>query len=80
MTATRTLICEVYSDLLGVTTVADDDDFFLLGGHSMLAVIVTAEVGDALGVEVPLRLIFDHPTPSGFADAVDRHLGRSAPA
>lgn len=77
MTTTRALVGEICCDLLEVTTVDYDDDFFVLGGHSMLAVIATAEIGDALGVEVPLRLIFDHPTLGAFADAVDRHLGRS---
>lgn len=39
-----------------------DDDFFALGGHSLLAIRISAEVRGELGLAVPVRAVFDHPT------------------
>ncbi|NDD31290.1 MAG: hypothetical protein EB084_23820, partial [Proteobacteria bacterium] len=36
-------------------------DFFALGGHSLLATRFTARLRQALGLNVPVRLVFDHP-------------------
>jgi hypothetical protein len=41
--------------------------FFELGGHSLLAVGLVTKLRQALGIEVALRVIFDHPTLSELA-------------
>ncbi|KAI0064915.1 large subunit of L-aminoadipate-semialdehyde dehydrogenase [Artomyces pyxidatus] len=48
-----------------------DESFFDLGGHSILATRLIFEIRKAFIVNAPLGLIFDEPTISGLASAVD---------
>ncbi len=70
-TATEEALASVWREILGVPEVGVDDDFFDLGGHSILAVRVVSRVRDTLGVDVPLRAMFDSPTIAGLARVVD---------
>ena len=36
-----------------------DDDFFALGGNSLIATRVAARLGQALDVQVPVRVLFE---------------------
>lgn len=47
-----------------------DDDFFALGGHSLLATQVRARLEQRLARAIPLRLLFDAPTPKALGDAL----------
>jgi amino acid adenylation domain-containing protein len=74
-TAPRTPVEEkavaVWAEVLGVDRVGVDDDFFALGGHSLLATRVAFGMSAALGVEVPVRMVFDRPTVAAMAAALD---------
>jgi amino acid adenylation domain-containing protein len=74
----RTL-AETWAQTLGVDRVGRYDNFFDLGGHSLKVVDAVARIRDKLGVEVPLRLMFEQPTLSGLAEAVDRLRTESVP-
>ncbi|HEX3621707.1 MAG TPA: amino acid adenylation domain-containing protein [Acidimicrobiales bacterium] len=70
-TATQRVVASVWAEVLGVGDVGADDDFFDLGGHSLVAVRAVARIADVLGVDIPLRTLFDAPTVARFADVVD---------
>ncbi|MFC4061722.1 amino acid adenylation domain-containing protein [Planomonospora corallina] len=50
------------------------DDFFALGGHSATAALVAARLGDALGLRVPVRLLFEARTLSDYAARIEELL------
>jgi amino acid adenylation domain-containing protein len=66
----RDTIAAVWCDVLGLDAIADDTDFFAAGGHSLRATSAVARLRAALGIDIPLRSIFEHPTLRGFAQAV----------
>ncbi|ATB48289.1 non-ribosomal peptide synthetase [Corallococcus macrosporus] len=63
-------LASVWAQVLRVERVGRKDDFFGLGGHSLLATQVVARLRAALGVEVPLRALFESPSLRGFAQRV----------
>lgn len=72
------VIAGIWAAVLGVAQVGGGDDFFELGGHSLLAVQVIARVRDAVGVEVPLRALFEAPTVADLARYVEDMRARPA--
>lgn len=73
MNTTRvgTLAREVWTEALGIE-VDESTDFFLSGGHSFLAIDIITRLGDELGVEIPLRTLFDQPVLGEFAKILER--------
>ncbi|MFI6908727.1 amino acid adenylation domain-containing protein [Nonomuraea sp. NPDC050394] len=64
------VIREVWQEVLGRSPVHAHEDFFDLGGHSLLAARVAARLRTRLDVDVPLRLLLDHPTVAATARAL----------
>ncbi len=64
-------ITEIWSELLGIDQVGVHDDFFDLGGHSLLATQVMSRIRDVFQQNLPLRVLFDAPTISELAEALE---------
>nr|QEO74124.1 AMP-dependent synthetase and ligase [uncultured bacterium] len=79
-TPAEAAVAEVWSGLLGIEGIGAFDDFFALGGHSLLAARLAARIQERLGVELPLRVVFQEPTVARLAAWIDaeRHRGNTA--
>jgi len=64
----------IWQDLLGVAPIGIHDSFFDLGGHSLKAGQLVLRVRDQLGVELPVRTVFEAPSVAELAVAVGRQL------
>ncbi|MBW3702907.1 hypothetical protein DTB58_01715, partial [Streptomyces griseus] len=73
------LLCDLFAAVLGRSEASPDDDFFLLGGHSLSAARLVTALRSRTGVELPVRALFDHPTPARLADALERVGGLEGP-
>ncbi|MFV2051356.1 type I polyketide synthase [Aliiroseovarius sp. YM-037] len=55
-------LAAMWQDLLGVDQVGVEDSFFDLGGHSLIAVRLFAQVRKAYQVDFPISVLFEAPT------------------
>jgi amino acid adenylation domain-containing protein len=66
------LLVGIWKHLLSIETVGVTNNFFELGGHSLLATQMVSRIRRAFQVELPLRLLFEHPTIAELAKDIER--------
>ncbi|MEU4745841.1 phosphopantetheine-binding protein, partial [Actinosynnema sp. NPDC023658] len=64
-------VAALFAQLLDVAEVGAGDSFFDLGGNSILAVRLTALIEEEFALDFTVRQVFEHPTVSRLAGAVE---------
>jgi acyl transferase domain-containing protein/acyl carrier protein len=72
-------IARIWGEALGINRVGVNDEFFEVGGNSLIAVQLIAQVRKDLGVRLPMRSIFENPTVGGIAALIERIRGAAQP-
>jgi amino acid adenylation domain-containing protein len=70
-TETEAAVAAAFAGVLGLPRVGADDDFFSIGGHSLRATQVVGRLRETTGADVPLRDLFECPTPALLAARLD---------
>jgi amino acid adenylation domain-containing protein len=61
-TSQEKVLCQLFSEVLGVPDIGIDDDFFGMGGHSLLATRLVGRIRAEMATDVSIRMIFEFPT------------------
>ncbi|HET9866803.1 MAG TPA: beta-ketoacyl synthase N-terminal-like domain-containing protein [Nitrospira sp.] len=65
-------VADEWQSMLGVGPIGVDDDFFALGGHSLMATQLVANLRQRLRVDVAIRDLFEGPTIAELASHIVR--------
>lgn len=68
-------LTEIWQSLLGIGQIGVRDNFFDLGGHSLIAVRLFAQVKKGWGADFPISALFQAPTIEGLAALVAAQTG-----
>jgi FkbH-like protein len=71
VTDTQRKLAALWQELLNIDEVGIEDDYFALGGTSLLAAQMFAEIAKRYGVKLPLTTILDCPTIRTLAPRVE---------
>ncbi|TVZ92699.1 amino acid adenylation domain-containing protein, partial [Streptomyces sp. BK340] len=58
----------LFAEVLGLDRIGIDDDFFACGGHSLRLTRLVWQIHEKLGMEVPIRTVFQYPTVAELAE------------
>jgi acyl-CoA synthetase (AMP-forming)/AMP-acid ligase II/thioesterase domain-containing protein/acyl carrier protein len=70
--STEEVLANLWAKLFSLERISKDDDFFRLGGDSLLAARLFAQIDKVLGKRLPLGTLFEAPTVHELAEAVQK--------
>lgn len=73
-TALMRKVASLWSESLNCEGISGASNFFDLGGDSLLAIRMTSDLGQDLGVEISVRHLYEHPELEAFVQAVSHEL------
>jgi surfactin family lipopeptide synthetase A len=80
-TGPEEVLAGIWARHLGLDKVGVNDNFFDLGGHSILLISIQVDIRAALGVDLPIRALFENPTIRELSSAIaNEQVGGENPA
>jgi amino acid adenylation domain-containing protein len=73
-TPAEEVIASVWTEVLGIERLSVHDSFFDLGGHSVLAIRMTARLQEEFDLDLSVRTVFEQRTIHGLAAAVEEAI------
>jgi acyl carrier protein len=73
-TPVEEVLAEIWTQVLHVDRVGAHDSFFDLGGHSLMATRLLAQIQVTFGLEISIRDVFSMPTLEAMAGEVERRI------
>ena len=72
-----TCVIKLFKNILKITSVSIDDDFFDLGGDSLSAINLCAQIQNEFNVQLFVKDILEHPTIKDISDIISSNLKSS---
>lgn len=68
-------VIEIFEQVLVLQNLEAGSHFFELGGHSLLAIQVVAQMRKRLAVTIPVKALFENPTPAALITYLSQGSG-----
>ncbi len=77
-TPVEEILTDIWTEVLDLEQVGVHDNFFELGGHSLLAAQVISRIRKTMGIDLPLRSLFEAATIAELAEIIKHAPTRGA--
>ncbi|MEL6668305.1 MAG: AMP-binding protein [Bacteroidota bacterium] len=67
-------LAELWKESLNTEKIGTNQRFIDLGGHSLIAIRLAGRINDALDIQLPLTVVFEHPTIAEMAKFLESYL------
>jgi NADP-dependent 3-hydroxy acid dehydrogenase YdfG len=71
---TQQVMVDIWEQLLGIEPIGVQDNFFEMGGDSLLGLQLFARIRERFEADLPVPLLYKHPTPAELTSALEAHL------
>jgi amino acid adenylation domain-containing protein len=68
------ILAEIWTEVLNIEGLGATEKFIDLGGHSLIAIRLSSRISEAFELEIPLNVVFDHPTIASQAIYIEQAI------